>query len=220
MSIIHSSNSKHQIYYENLSSSYTEALINSILKLLPNCGATIIKTSTGNYIDFFANSVTRLFELSRGHKLKYNEVIDMMHGLNKQQTFLVKNYNCGFFYFDLKDVIVVDSTLFICINPNLMRNINSYQDFVFLSPFSRSSNSAFFSPEVILMDKIPTTITYKCFYFSLGSLAIYCLFDKNINGNSEREIIQILAPIYQTKLYWTLLKSAEIDYEKRSLLFI
>jgi hypothetical protein len=70
------------------------------------------------------------------------------------------------------------------------------------------------------MDKIPTTITYKCFYFSLGSLAIYCLFDKNINGNSEREIIQILAPIYQTKLYWTLLKSAEIDYEKRSLLFI
>jgi len=144
----------------------------------------------------------------------------MIYCLNKQHLFLSKKYNCGVFYLDLKDIIVIDSSIFVCVSPVAVKSINCCEEFSFYSPFSRNSKTAFFSPEILALDKIPSVVDCKCFYYSLGALAMYCLFGKHIKGLDSCEIQQLLNPIYQTKLYWMLLKALEYDSERRTLIYI
>lgn len=205
-------------YKLHLNSSANEAFLKSILHMIPNLGGAIINSVNGYCIDFCAQSVQHLTDFTE--KCDYNTVISMIYCLNKQHSFLSKKYNYGMFYLDLKDIVVIDSSIFICINPTVVKNINSNGEFTFYAPFSRSSNSAFFSPEILALDKIPSAVDYKCFYYSLGALAIYCLFNKHIKELEVVDVKHLLNPICQTKLYWMLLKATDSNYERRSLLII
>jgi hypothetical protein len=205
-------------YKLHLKSSANEAFLKSILHMIPNSGGAIIKSVNGYCIDFCAHSVQHFSDFKDSHD--YNTIISMIYCLNKQHSFLSKKYNYGLFYLDLKDIIVIDSSIFICINPEVVKNINSLGEFSFYSPFSRNSNSAFFSPELLALDKIPSAVGYKCFYYSLGALAIHCLFGKNIKGLDVIDVKHVLNPIYQTKLYWMLLKATDSNYERRNLIYI
>lgn len=193
-------------------------VLKSILHMIPNLGGAIIKSVNGYCIDFCAQSVEKLIDFNES--LDYNTVVNLIYCLNKQHSFLSKNFNCGLFYIDMKDIIVIDSSIFICINPEVVKNINSVGEFVFYSPFSRSSNSAFFSPELLALDKIPSVVDCKCFYYSLGALAIYFLFGKNIKGCDVIHVKHILNPICQTKLYWMLLKATDPNCGRRNLIYI
>ena len=203
-------------YKLHLNSSANDGFLKSILHMIPNSGGAIIKSVNGYCIEFCAQSVEHLTTES----LDYTRVISMLYCLNKQQSFLSKKLNYGLFYLDLKDIVVIDSSIFICINPEVVKNINSLGEFVFYSPFSRNSKTAFFSPELLALDKIPSVINCKCFYYSLGALAIYCLFDKNIKGLDIIDVKHILNPIYQTKLYWMLLKATDSNCQRRTLIYI
>jgi len=203
-------------YKLHLNSSANDGFLKSILHMIPNSGGAIIKSVNGYCIEFCAQSVEHLTTES----LDYTRVISMLYCLNKQQSFLSKKLNYGLFYLDLKDIVVIDSSIFICINPEVVKNINSLGEFVFYSPFSRNSKTAFFSPELLALDKIPSVINCKCFYYSLGALAIYCLFDKNIKGLDIIDVKHILNPICQTKLYWMLLKATDSNCERRTLIYI
>jgi hypothetical protein len=224
MSVTRLSKFNYKLYFNSSANEHflpkVPLVLKSILHMIPNLGGAIIKSDDGYYIDFCAQSVQPLTEFKKSLDYDYNTVISIIYSLNKQQTFLSEKYNHGMFFIDLKDIVVIDSSIFICINPELVKSINSFGEFSFYSPFSRASNSAFFSPEILAIDKIPSCVDCKCFYYSLGALAIYCLFNKNIKGLTELEIKQLLNPIYQTKLYWMLLKSVSLDYERRTLLFI
>jgi len=205
-------------YKLHLKSSPNDRFLKSILHMIPNSGGAIIKSVNGYCIDFCAQSVQHLTDFKEN--LDYNFVISLIYYLNKQHAFLSKKYNYGLFYLDLRDIIVIDSSIFICINPEVVKNINSLGEFVFYSPFSRNSKSAFFSPELLALDKIPSSVDCKCFYYSLGALAIYCLFNKNIKGLDVIDVKYILNPICQTKLYWMLLKATESNCERRTLIYI
>jgi hypothetical protein len=216
MSIICLSKFNYQIHLPYFTS---EPFLKSILEMIPNdLGAAVIKSSKGVCIDLCAHSIEHLSEYKAD--FDYNDIICIMQNLNKQHDFLRKKYSCGFFIIDLKDIIVIDNSTFICINSNLTKPINLNGDFVFYSPFSRSSNGSFISPELITMNIIPSFASSKCFYYSLGALGISCLFKKKIEGLEIYEIEKILKPIYQTKLYWSLLKSTHVDCDKRTLLYI
>ena len=115
----------------------------------------------------------------------------------------------------MKNIIVIDSSIFICINPSLIKDIRD-KHFTFYSPFSRASKHGFFSPEIMELNFIPASIHLNCFYYSLGALAVYCLFGKKIDKAS---VSDLLKPIAQTKLYWMLLKSLSIDCERRTLIY-
>lgn len=219
MSITHLSNFNYKLHLKcSANETKVPLVLKSILHMIPNLGATIIKSDTKYCIDFSAQSVQHLTDFK--DKLDYNSVISLIYCLNKQQLFLSKKHNLGMFYLDFKDIIVIDSFIFICINPEVVKNINCYKEFSFCSPFSRNSKSAFFSPEILALDKIPSVADCKCFYYSLGALAIYCLFNKNIKGLDSCEINKLLLPIYQTKLYWMLLKTIDLNCERRTLLYI
>jgi len=194
----------------------------AVLKDLP--GTSVIKsTSTStptSSIHFCANSVKPLKEMG----IDYDLALCMMRDLYKQQTFLL-NHGYGFYCIGLDDILVIDSSTFVCICPDIMREIGGkaaggLKDFFnFYSPFSRTQR--FFSPEIMQIHFLPASISIHCFYYSLGALIVYCLFGKKIDGMDGRcDYEHVLAPIAQTKLYWLLLKSLDPDCERRSLIYI
>lgn len=204
---------KYQLYLFKENNVFLE----SVFALLGNSGASITKSATNNYsisLDFCAHSVKPLSYYQERGLIDYHLAISMMHSLYKQQSILEK-YNCGFYCLDMDDIIVIDSSIFICINPSLIKDIRD-KHFTFYSPFSRASKHGFFSPEIMELNFIPASIHLNCFYYSLGALAVYCLFGKKIDKAS---VSDLLKPIAQTKLYWMLLKSLSIDCERRTLIY-
>ena len=165
--------------------------------------------------------------------MSYNSVIHLIWYLSKQHEFLKKN-GYGFYCLHLNDILVVDECKFICVNPEIVKQIkneNENESITFYSPFLRNG---FVSPEILNIECIPASVSYRCFYYSLGALAVYCYFginicDLDVGVNVDdlddthlvySKIMNILSPISDSKLYWCLLKCLCVDSNKRSLLFV
>lgn len=161
-----------------------------------------------------------ILDTNDDYRLDYNTIIHMIWYLSKQQSFLEKN-GYSLFTLSIDNILVINDSIFLCINPLFIKPIrNNY--ITFYNPFSRVNG--FYSPEILALNEIPSKISYKTFYYSLGALCIFCLFKVNILHNdcykNEKNIISILTPIYQTKLYWLLLRILSIDPSKREILFV
>ena len=185
-----------------------------------------------NTIEFYAHSVKPL-SLYLQSEMPYNSVIHLLWYLSKQHEFLKKN-GYGFYCLHLNDILVVDECKFICVNPEIVKQIkneNENESITFYSPFLRNG---FVSPEILNIECIPASVSYRCFYYSLGALAVYCYFginicDLDVGVNVDdlddthlvySKIMNILSPISDSKLYWCLLKCLCVDSNKRSLLFV
>jgi hypothetical protein len=184
-----------------------------------------------NTIDFYAHSVKPLSLYLKTGMSSYHSVIHLIWYLSKQQEFLKKN-GYGFYCLHLNDILVVDDCKFICVNPEIvkqLKNENENDSITFYSPFLRNG---FVSPEILNIECIPASVSYRCFYYSLGALAVYCYFGINICEVGAKcddlddthlvysKIMDILSPISDSKLYWCLLKCLCVDSNKRSLLFV
>jgi hypothetical protein len=96
--------------------------------------------------------------------------------------------------------------------------ISSEKMIMFTSPFERNK---FSSPEIMNIDKIPSSISVKTFYYSLASLAFFCFFRKHYTySNTDLEMYSCFQSILYTKLYWFFKRALETDVDKRILLFI
>ena len=225
-----------------------EPFLKSIVNTKILVGSSIHLSTTS--LSFYADSVktldTYLKERERkvgAKKISYNSVIHLICCLSKQQQFLESN-NLSFYCLHLNDIVVIDDTIFICINPELIKELSTSaetKNITFYKPFYRDG---FCSPELISLNKLPATTSFKTFYYSLGALAVFCLYDINIcseidysvgtgtgtNNNDDNmidqtyfihtKIMTILKPILYTKLYWFLLKCLSVDIHSRTLLFI
>lgn len=144
--------------------------------------------------------------------------INMIDDLTKQIIYLRKK-NYGFYGFDINDIIVIDDNKFvICSCQYLLPLIED--NMVFYSPINKPY---FFSPDIII-NELPSQISYKCSYYSLGVLITYCL-TKNylLKGNeikSEEEIEKELICLKDTKIYWFLKRCLKTEIKKRELLLI
>lgn len=103
-------------------------------------------------------------------------------------------------------------------------------------PFSKESPSVFLSPEIMELNELPFSMSYKTIYYSLGSLIIYFLFEKHIsfykdnkdhtnnkdnkyNEDLDEKIKEILRPIKETKLYWFLMRITKTNPDERWIYF-
>jgi hypothetical protein len=195
----------HSIHVNEKDLYFFHSLFNS--KLLSNSIVSLITNKDKDkpsIFQFYAKSVEQL------NILDYNSVLKMMWCLNIQNTSLVST-GYGFYCLSLEDILVIDSDIFICVNPNISKMVQN-GIFTFNLPFSRNT---FISPEILKIKSIPASVSCNCFYYSLGALAVYCL-----TGIKMGSDLSILEPISQTKLYWTILKCLNLNCEKRCLLFI
>jgi hypothetical protein len=178
-----------------------------------------------NKIIFLAESVTKLLPCVTQVREKtkdtitYLQATNMIKCLSKQMNNLKRMSNLIFYGFDLDDILVINNDTFIIVSTNHLLKIDDERNnnIIFNCPFMLPY---FSSPELISINTLPTEVDYRTSYYSLGALAIYCLFGKNIKGLDIIDVKHILNPIYQTKLYWMLLKGIDSNYERRTLLFI
>jgi len=144
--------------------------------------------------------------------------INMIDDLTKQIIYLRKK-NYGFYGFDINDIIVIDDNKFvICSCQYLLPLIED--NMVFYSPINKPY---FFSPDIII-NELPSQISYKCSYYSLGVLITYCITKKYLlKGNeikSEEEIEKEIKCLKDTKIYWFLKRCLKTEIKKRELLLI
>ena len=141
--------------------------------------------SSYSAISFYASSVVKLKDwlLACGscgpNRMSYNSAIHLIYSLSKQQKYL-ENNKLGFVCFNIEDIVVIDDSTFICVNPSLCEEILRLRPqassgvMTLCRPFNRAH--CFCSPELLRMDSLPASVHYKTSYYSLGLLAIFCLF--------------------------------------------
>jgi len=160
--------------------------------------------------------------------MKHDCCVRMIESLSKQIQYLEAS-GYSFFGFDLKDVFVVDNSIFVIGNDEMLLPIYSHfdkyehlcQQLTFFSPVKKPY---FSNPEFIIMKQLPGFISCKSCYYSLAVLIVYFLLGKNLLENdkvkSVAEIEEILQPIQFTKLYWFLKRCLHRYSEERNFLYI
>jgi hypothetical protein len=167
---------------------------------------------------FTAEKVQTLKELLPNKKMSQPQCIKMIDELTKQMIYL-KKHNYGFYGFELDTILIIDDAFVFC-NVDFLEPISNDQ-FCFYSPIKYPY---FTSPELFELTTLPSAIHYKCSYYSLGVLVVFCLFHEYLlvanEKKEDQEIEQILLPIHHTKIYWFIKRCFEPKIEKRVLLLI
>jgi hypothetical protein len=159
------------------------------------------------------------FLMEFNYLLPEKNCIKMIDDLSKQIIYLTKN-NYGFYGFDINDIIVLDErTYVICSSEYLLPLIGDKM--IFYSPINKPY---FFSPDINNIYELPSEISYKCSYYSLGILIIFSFLNKYLlKGNeikTEEEIEKEINCIKDTKIYWFLKRCLKTKSDSRELLLI
>jgi serine/threonine protein kinase len=125
----------------------------------------------------------------------------------------------GFYGFDINDILVIDDIFIFCSAEHLLPIVDD--NIIFYSPIK---TPYFSSPEILELTTLPSEINYKCSYYSLGALVVFCLLNKYLLVGNEikslEEVEVILSPLYNTKIYWFIKRCLEENVDKRVLLLI
>jgi hypothetical protein len=175
-----------------------------------------IKTSNFDYetssIYFCVENITPLKDLIKNNSLSHNKCIKLIYDLTNQILYL-KKLGYSFYGFDINDILVVDDVFMFCSVQYVLPLVNEL--IIFYSPIKQ----AYFSnPELYNLTSLPSEISYKCCYYSLGTLVIYCLLNSYIKRVEQIE--KVIEPLYNTKIYWFIKRCLDSDINKRELLLI
>ena len=176
-----------------------------------------IKTSNLDYatdsIYFCAENVISFKDyLLKNNNLSHNKCIKLIYDLTNQILYL-KKLGYSFYGFDINDILVVDELFMFCSAEYVVPLVND--SIIFYSPIKQ----AYFSnPELYNLTTLPSEISYKCCYYSLGTLVIYCLLNTYIKEVDQIE--KVIEPLYNTKIYWFIKRCLDSDINKRELLLI
>lgn len=145
--------------------------------------------------------------------ISYEDSIKIINSLSIQINYLLE-YNYGFYGIDIDDIIVLNDKYFIIISSEklLKLDINCNPD---LLKINKLIHIPFFhNPEIKQITQLPSSIHYKCIYYSIGLLIIYCIFGEINDQHLNLQLIN------STKLYYFLERCLSPNVSDRHLLFI
>lgn len=162
-----------------------------------------------------ASRITTLesFLKEKKGKIGYDDSLAMLYDLGNQMQALERFY-LGIPFFSITDIIVVDDKHFFYLNDEKVYNFGNNKEMVIDQLHKKS---LFISPEMSKINKIPMNINFKSGFYSLAALVSYCLLMKHITLETKAEL---LAPVYTTPLYWSLIRMLEVDPINRFYLLI
>jgi hypothetical protein len=177
-------------------------------------GITITQTFT--QASFYAKKVCSLRELlsQRREKLQYFEGVKLAQCIG-QQLFYLEKYAHTFSWFNLDDILVIDETSFLCISLEQLMPVDAFGRIWFTTPFSLKLPHI--APEIQRLMTLPSWVSYKAAYYSLGSLIIFCLAEDDEKSTKIQLRLEFIA---DTKLYWFLLRCIDSVASARLLLFV
>jgi hypothetical protein len=196
-------------YVLKLSNS-NEILIKSFSYSLPD----MISNSQMSNITFEADNIM----LVKDHPVfTYISILKLIKSLSRQLIVLT-NYNYSFSQYDLDNIIVINNNEYLYISKQHFVPYNSITNNITISlPFKKTILS---SPELRELETLPSEITMKTIYYSLAALILHYLFNVSVSDTSvDDNIMDILMPIKETKLYWFILRGVKKDPKERYLLF-
>ena len=174
-------------------------------------GITITQTFT--QASFYAKKVCSLRELlsQRREKLQYIEGVKMAQCLG-QQLFYLEKYAHTFSWFNIDNILVIDESSFLCVGLEQLMPVDAFGRIWFTTPFSLKQPHI--APEIQRLTILPSWVSYKAAYYSLGSLITFCLVE---DTGLDKNVIEFIA---DTKLYWFLLRCIDPVASARILLFV
>jgi hypothetical protein len=183
---------------------------------------SILKIIKSSNFDYDTNSILISCEkvtlLKSCYLLSHNDCIQLINDISKQIVFL-HTMDYGFYGFDLNDILMIDNHFVICSTHYFVPLTDDL--IYFHHPIKRPY---FSSPEIIELTTLPSEIHYKCVFYSLGVLVVFCLLNNYLLvGNeikSEEEIDIIISPLKNAKIYWFIKRCLYDDITKRMLLLI
>ena len=150
-----------------------------------------------------------LFLKERKNKISYEEGMQFLFDIGNQiQT--LERFLLGIPFIKVDDIIVIDDKHFFYLNDGKILDINRTSIDI-EEPYKISP---FFSPEFKNIKGLPAEISYKSSYYSLASLIVFCIFNEHFID------MDILKPLYTSKLYWALGRMLEDDPKDRFFLII
>jgi hypothetical protein len=186
-------------------------------------------TCSDDYLLFTFKAYSVEMFTSYKKKIGIHNVTNMVATLGGQVNLMIGDYSVTFLGFNTENIIVVDDCKFLCLDVELMREIDEQNNVTIFTPFS--SGDFFFSPEIKCATKLPLVLHYKTSYFSFGCLLLYTLLCCD-NSFYKEYLIESLSmqqifkkylenhPIKETKLYWLIFRCLVQEPEKRSIIFI
>ena len=175
-----------------------------------------IKHKRENEVIYFeCDSIQTLNEFidnnGKNKKLKYNDIVKLIYDTG----ILIKNLEedkRGIFCFSLHDFIVINNNLFLFINPFKLSNI--YKNNLTLKiPIDITEN---FINNDTNFSHLPITSNYKNSYYNFGLMIFYLLTGKIYS----KEKINLLDEIYQTSLYFFILRCLNDNPKERYYIYI
>ena len=165
-------------------------------------------------------------------------IFNIILSLTLQLKNLINDKVC-FYKYDINNMLVIDNNTFIYVSLSDLLNINNEQNVIISNPFLKN-NANLLSPELLLIDNIPSSIHYKSIYWSLGMLIIYCMCNTHMNDNNiniinnnllhlseiktqhERHKLlnQELYFIKETKLFYFLERCMTINANERKIVYL
>lgn len=165
------------------------------------------------------------------YNLPYEEVIKFIYDIGILIKSLEK-HNKFIFCFSLKDIIIIDNSIFLFINTNKIVNKSNNSEYIQLNyPISNEKDMQFISNK-INMNSLPFKCHYSYSYYNLGLMILYLLtgqsYEKNreINYNNKINIdyneynTELLLPFIGTKLYFFLMRCLNVNENDRCFLYI
>ena len=177
---------------------------------------SITITQSFTQASFYAKNVCSLRELlsQRREKLQYFEGVKLAQCIG-QQLFYLEKYAHTFSWFNLDDILVIDESSFLCISLEQLMPVDAFGRIWFTRPFS--NKHPHIAPEIQRLMTLPSYVTYKAAYYSLGSLIIFCLAEDDEKSTKVQLRLEFIA---DTKLYWFLLRCIDSEPSARLLLFV
>ena len=185
------------------------------------------------------------FKKTRKNVLSYNECLDFFKYIGRQLMSL-ETANMTISCFAINDFVVIDEKYFVFVNDDKIIPINENNKIIFNTPFDKEKKR-FLSPELKMIDTLPSEIYFTSGIFSLAKLSIFLLtnqigISKEIkekglfwNQMVDEECIDcddptqtdglcneilLLDSIFYTKLYWALKRCLYRNPRKRFFLII
>lgn len=194
----------------------SESLINSLSKT-----KLILITDIGDDYELFsfrASSVKSLKRfLAKRENITYENALKLILTLSKQFQYLIAKEKCCFYKFIIENIIVIDDEIFVYLSNEDLSELSKSNKIRFTQPFN---HEGFISPELLEIKSIPAELNYKSIYYSLGALVVYFLFEKNINNDENKNILnEILKPIEGTKLFGLLNRCLFEEANQRAIIY-
>lgn len=172
----------------------------------------------------------RTFEEYKNHlkkengtsKLRYENIILLLYYFSCQLKYLMDNHY-GFIKIDTKKILVIDDNKFIYVSTNDLLEMKGTK-LLINRPFELD-DSSIISPELKEINEVPSYIHYKTILYSIGCLSILGLTNEydflRMDKNEQmKRIDELLGPIKDTKLYWTIKRTLDDDIKNRCLIII